>query len=289
VTTKILLSMVLFASVSAFAADGGGNGSQFQWQTPADKMELTAGLIYQDENGKLKGGGSDELSGLSERVRFEYGISEMWSTGAQLMNSNLTEKITNTPNTTKSGLADLDLFLYGRSAMGSASLRYGTDLGFSLAKHKTESNGDANISSGGLSLTPFLGYEMYNAPCTYGVRMSYKLFFGDRSYDNNGTDEKIIGPNQVTTSFFFEHDMKPMLLGAALEIINVDKTKTKISSVTTDAVGSHSAWNLKLYVPYEMGTTTILPQLNYGNWTAKASTIDSVSDLEFEIAARFQM
>ena len=83
-TSRFLVSALFVVSGSAFAADA---GSQFQHQTPADKMELTPALGYDTMTTKNVGGSKDEGTGMHQRVMFEYGISEQFSAGAILENS----------------------------------------------------------------------------------------------------------------------------------------------------------------------------------------------------------
>lgn len=291
-TSRFLVSALFAISGSAFAAEA---GSQFQYQTPADKMELTPALGYVTENYKFIGGSESKGTGMRQRLMFEYGISEQFSAGVQLENSSIDYKLTpGTTTRTQSGLKDLRAFFQGRNEMSAASLRYGISVDFGLAKNKTESNGNMNNSSGGIGLAPFVGYEMYMAPCTFGARLSYSMFMGERTHTDEtsspATEDKINGPSVLTTSFFYEHDMAPAKLGAALQIMNTSQTKTKSgTAASVDDKNSSSAYNLKLYAPYEVTPAiVILPEFNYTSYTAVPhTTYDSRGGFSLDVGARF--
>lgn len=292
-TARILLS-VLFAASATALAEGNTNGSEFQWQTPADKMELTPVFGFENSTLKKKPSGENKTSGTHERLKFEYGISEEYSTGLGLgMTSSETETTGSSTKTKVSGLEDLELFFHGRTMAGA--LRYGLDVNFGLEKLKIKSNNDRNASTGGLGLTPFIGYEMGLASgCTFGARIEYLIWAGKRKATQEGTtntDIDVTGPNALMTSVFAEHDFSPVTLGAAFQIANLEKTKTKIGSnpENTDAA-AHSYWNLKVYAPWAITPTIwLLPELNYASYTVLDKTSeDSLNSLGFDIGARFQ-
>ncbi|NJL25819.1 MAG: hypothetical protein HC902_12015 [Calothrix sp. SM1_5_4] len=166
-----LLSLLLLALTTATAH--ASNGSEYQWQTPADKMELTPELSYQSFEFKNKTSGGSDSTGLTETLKFEYGISEDYSAGAILSHSSTEIKPSGGSKRTASGLHDLGLFFHGRAPMMAGSLRYGIDTEFALAKAKMESNGDENVASGGIALAPFVGFEMGSETSTYGARLAY--------------------------------------------------------------------------------------------------------------------
>ncbi len=281
---KHVLAILVVVSGSAFAAD---NGSQYQWQTPADKWEVTPRLGLINMTNAPKVGTETKTSGMNISVKGEYGISEQFSTG--LMLSNVNYSTDTTPEFKQTGMEDLVAFFHGRSAMGGGSLRYGADLGFSLVKAENKSATESNASSGGLSVTPFVGFEMQAAPCTYGARLSYKMYTGDRSVKNPApaAEDKLSGPTTTTLSLFYEHDMAPMTLGAALEIAGQSSTEDKTTPPSTKSSGN-TLTGIKLYVPYMASESiTVLPEFKYAKATSMPSTTDSVTMWELAVGGRF--
>lgn len=283
---KHVLAFLLFASCSAFAASSGGNGSEYQWQTPADKIEVTPRLDYINRTDAPKTGSDTKVTGFHVGLLGEYGISEMFSAGLSL--SNLSYTINTTPETKKSGLEDLNVFFHGRSEMGMGSLRYGIDVGFGLAKSETKTNGDQNASSGGMSLAPFVGYEMNMAPCTYGARLSYKMFMGDRTHTNGATEEKLSGPTTTSLALFYEHDMAPMKIGAALEIEGSGSYDTKVNGTSSGKTSGETMTGVSIYAPYEINPMiTVVPAFKYAKATSMPSTTDSTTYWTLGASGRF--
>lgn len=290
---KHILALLLTVSCSAaFAAD---NGSQYQWQTPADKWEVTPKISLGSQTSTATNNGGDtktSLFGIS--VLGEYGISEMFSAGLKLSNVNNKEEMPNNGGSDKTtGLEDLGLFFHGRTAMGPGSFRFGADVGFSLSKKEVKANGDETANSGGLTLAPFVGYEISSDKCTYGARLSYKMLMGDATSTNKGTtpatESKVSAGQSTALALFYEHDMAPVTLGAALEIDSMAKIESKTGTTTTKTAG-RTVTGLKLYVPYTVNDMiTILPEFRYAQHTAKENrTIDSVSGWDLGVGARFQ-
>jgi len=295
-TTRILTSLIFAASCTAMAAES--NGSQYQWQTPADKFELTPAIKYSTATLKNKGTPSthDDFTGFGESLRGEYGISQQFSAGLLLENVSTKDKssVPNSVSTTQSGLMDPVAFFHGRSDAGGGSVRYGADLGFSLGKAKRESNGNSNNASGGISLAPFVGYEMNMGSATAGARLTYKLYTGDRSMTSEtttpATEAKISGPNVMTLGLFYEANMQPLTLGAALEVISTDKATIKITNVTPNTkTASATDLNIKIYAPYEITpTVTLLPVFDYTIRTAyDKSASEGRNGWDLGVGARF--
>lgn len=295
---KVILATLALVSFAAGAQGTASSaGSEYQHQTPVDKMEVRALLGYKMLDMKNKGGSKTEFSGLSETVAFEYGVSEMISAGLELSNSGYDIKSTpaggGAATTTKqSGLHDMVFFLNGRNAMGPGELRFGTLVNFSLGKNKQESNGNSNNASGGIGLTPFVGYEMAAGPGLVGARLSYMFWAGDRKQTdetNTPADEYTISGGSVfTTAFFYEMPMSSMTLGGALEFLAPAKSEYKLNGVKSAETNPHTETALAVYAPYYVNDmVTILPKIRYNTWTAKNSGLDSVSGWDINVGARF--
>ncbi len=289
---KHTLALFFLFSSFAFAA---GNGSEFNWQAPAGKFELKPGLDFSRATIEPKNFGDSKISGPSISISGEYGFSEMWSGGVELATDNFkTEPPAPATSTKQTGLRDPNLYIRGRVPMAGGSLRFGAELGVSLSKSITEANGDTNSASGGMSLLPYVGYEVDAAPSVYGARLSFRLPLGDRTEEDKGqtppAESKTSDGRTAAISLFYEHDMAPAKLGVALQISSTEKVEWKDSSGAISARNAgFTTAALKLYAPYEVNhQVTILPEFAYLKYTAFDTTnIDSITQWTLGLAARF--
>lgn len=288
---NVLLAVLPFVASAAMAAD---NGSQYQWQTPADRFEVTPTLGYSYEKQKYKDGTNTETSGLYESVRGEYGISDMFSVGLLLKNVNMDVKPSGEGKISQSGLVDPTLYLNGRTPLDGASLRFGLALDLGLGKAKYDSSGTAqkNAMSGGLALTPYVGYETMVGQGYLGARLSYKVWLGDRKaeIEDSSADIKYKGGNVLTPALYYEAKMDTLTLGAAVELNYVQKSKyTNGNNPEVELGNGRTTWDVALYAPYEITPDiTLLPQFTYGQWSAyDTSTIDNVNFWDVKVGARF--
>lgn len=289
---KKLLLMLMFAPGLAFAA--GGNGSEFLWQSPAGKWEVTPFLTYRSQEVQLKGGlGDIKSTGTRFGLIGEYGISEMLSTGLQVSTVSMkTENPAPAAATKSSGMEDVLLFLKGRIPVGMGSFRFGANLGFSAEKRKVKAGGDSNAASGGMSLAPFVGYEIDMAPMTFGARISHQIFTGDRTETDESvtpaTESKTTDGGDTEFALFYEHDMNPAKFGVALEITASGKEEWKSNGVTTTNASGYTLTGLRFYVPYTISEmATIIPTLKYAQFTAMPGGYDSAHILDIGVGARF--
>lgn len=293
---KTVLAMIASLSLNAMAADGGGKGSQFLYQAPVDKIQLTPALTYLSLTAKLKGAVTKlESSGYTGALRSEYGISDMFSAGATLSYTSLKNEYSPagvTASTDSKGLDDIRFFLLGRMDQAASSFRFGTDVNFSLSKSITEADSDTNRASGGISLEPFVGYEMYWNACTVGTKLAYKLYAGDRKAEDKSatptTTSDVSGGETVTWSAFYEHDMKPWTLGVSLDWESEAKDKEDTNGTVTTSAGQ-SIMTLTLYAPYEVSESlTVYPLVNYGKYTAfDTASIESANSYAVQVKGRF--
>lgn len=291
---KNLFFVLLLVPGFAFAA--ADNGSQYVWQTPAGKMEITPSLLYGKLTVEPKGGGGDtSTAGMILGVRGSYGVNEMLSVGVQLTHANLkNEYPAPTASDTSSGLGDVLLFLMGRVPVGAGHFRFGADLGIALEdKEIKNANADTNASSGGMSLTPFVAYEINMAPSIFGVKFSHELRLGDARLENKAVTPaqtyKSNGGNDTRLALFFEHDMAPARLGLALEIEASARNEWKNDAGTVvSSTSPLTNAGLRFYLPYTISeSATIVPSLKYAQYTAYPSGVDSATYIEALITARF--
>lgn len=291
---KNLFFVLLLVPGFAFAA--ADNGSEYVWQAPAGKIEITPSLLYGKLTVAPKGGGGDNTTtGTIFGVRGEYGINEMLSVGIKLAHANLkNEYPAPTASDTNSGLGDVMFFVMGRVPAATGHFRFGADLGLALENRKIKNaNADTNATSGGMSLTPFVAYEINMAPSIFGVKFSHELRLGDAKLENNAVSPsqtyKSNGGNDTELSLFFEHDIAPARLGVALEIEASARNEWKNDAGTVVSSSSPlTNAGLRFYVPYMISeAATIVPHLKYAQYTAYPSGVDSATYIEAQLQARF--
>src|SRR5205085_1715707 len=148
-------------------------------------------------------------SGLNETAKVEYGINEMFSAGISLGYSSWTAKSDPEvfPEYKIKGFVDPILFVNGRLNLADSSLRFGAAFSFSFEDNIRDASGNYNQATGGLALTPFVGYEMTVGEQTFGARLKYRLQGDTKSKDESGTTKVTSttkGNNKVTLGLFYE-------------------------------------------------------------------------------------
>jgi hypothetical protein len=269
---KIVLATMLFAGPLALA-----ESSEFQHQTDAGKWEVTPGLsweeLYVSDNPanaaapfNTNPSTSTDTTAIFANVKGEYGIMPMLSVGVKLnyeMDSiSISPSNGNDPNggtsMKASGLADPSIFVNGKNSLGSGSLRWGTNFSFSLAKHTINSSGTSeDENSGGMTLTPFVGYEMPLGNGVFGVRLKYDLLQTDRKVTNNSTafaavpgltSYSIKNGNNLVFYVFYEANLEPVILGMDAGIAQHASSKIVFSQPVfgTSDVDAHDSMVLPL-------------------------------------------
>lgn len=269
-----------------FADDSAGSNSEFIHQTEAGKFELTPGLVYGNVSASSKNGGPSVAAVTTPfSVEGEYGVNSMFSVGLTLSYASTSNKINNCPactntSTTSKGLSNPDINIVGRYPLGSGTLRFGGDLELTMTDATTDSSGNSNADSGGMTLTPFVGYEMPMGPGLLGVKVAYDLYKGDRKSDVTATDgsgtvtnETISGGNSQTYSVFYEAKVAPTFtLGAALLYTSDPGTVTKTSSASASGNDNTSSIGIQPYLTAQVAdNVAILGTLIYDTITVPSS------------------
>lgn len=305
----LILAAVASMSSLAFADDAKGSGSEYQHQAGAGKMEVTPALSYMSSTMKANTTTTSNLSKIESTATTlsaagEYGINDMFSAGLMLGYTTGSMKYSFTPtasspNTSVSGLTDLDL--YGRGRMdnvGPGSLHFGLDLAIATGNRKvdnTATSSKANASSGGMTITPAVGYEMAFGPHTVGARLAYSMLLSEAKTTTTNTgvasDSSVTGGQQVNASVFWEMPMAPVTLGAALGFVSQSATSTKAGTpaVTTGDSNSNSGVLLTLYAPWDAAPNVLLlPSLSYGHVSSMQATNESSNTgFNLNVGARF--
>lgn len=181
---------------------GGQNAVKLEVATSAPKIEL-----------KAASGGTKladlELIASPLLLSYEYGLNEKNSLGAYLNFGTSNVKTSTVGGATSeskySGMSDIHVTYKGNL---DGALHYGADLGLGMSKKKeATATKDGDNANGGLSLEPYVGYNMGN----YGVKLAYLLNM-ERTSTDQGTPEvesKTTGGNVLTLTPYYELNYGP--------------------------------------------------------------------------------
>ncbi|MES2856119.1 MAG: hypothetical protein V4692_09660 [Bdellovibrionota bacterium] len=259
-----LLAMMVIAMAFGTAnaqESSGATGSEYFHQAGAGASEVEAGLNYHlGSVSKAKTAAATDVktSGLQSLYgQYQYGINEMFAVGGRI-GYQATETDT-TPKTKTSGLQDVAVFMEGTNAMGAGNLKFGADLGIGLAKKKVGTDTDAG--TGGLSLAPYVGWDMSAGPGMLGAKLQY-TWRGERKSETAGTETATKDGNTVGLSAFYEHMMADVTLGAAL---NFDMTADQVSTTSGVSTTSkaHNTTGIDLYSMIPFAGWSLLPGLTF--------------------------
>lgn len=267
--------------------------SEYQHQAGAGKMEATPSLTYGtiDETQRVGPGGKATVTPFG--VVGEYGIDSMMSVGLELGYQMATFKQTGKQDVKIKGMTDPVLKFKSRFAAGPGVLKAGIDLALPLEKNKVEANGDQNAATGGLTATPFVGYEMAAGPGVFGARFNIDLYRGDRKTDTAGVGTTETGGMEFALTPFYEWSISPtMTLGGALSYINNAETTTKDDAAGTSKANKDNSttMGLKAYLPMTLSDGMVITPaleyatLSYGNAN---SDVSKATVLNISVAARF--
>jgi hypothetical protein len=283
----------------------GSNGSEYMYQSGAGQFNVTPAVLfnavavkYNENNTGIKDF-TGKLTSIPVSVGGEYGISQMLAIGLNLSyyssNSSFScdSSVTNCPSSTHSrGLQDPSIDLKLRNSVGVGTLRYGVDFGFSLEKAKSDKDGNSNAASGGMTYSPFVGYELPLGPGFLGARATYSIF-GDRKLkdDNNTDDTTVTGGNSLDVTAFYEANVGKITYGGALSYFSSGSSDSKIGSASSvDQKNAVSGFRGHFYMPVHFTPTiTLLPVagLMVANYTSSGATADAAASVYLGVGGRF--
>lgn len=280
-------AMLLAANVAQASAEG---VSEFHQHAAQGEIEVTPHFDYQMVTANDRtGGGKTKVNGFRLGVEGEYGIAGSMSAGVDVSYVNQTNKTEPaTTDTDTTGLDDVDLFVRGSNAMGSGRLTYGTTLGLSLGDSETETNGDSNAQSGGMSLTPYVGYEMAAGPGLWGAQVRYN-WLGERTSTSGGTETKTEGGSGFGVATFYEYDWSAEnSIGASLAYDMSGETE----SGGTKNDDNSNMLTLSIYAPMKVADKMeLIPRLDWSSLSFSEDTygIKDASAINVGAALRWHM
>ena len=304
-----IIAALGFVASSAFAETA--VKTEYFHQTAMDKNEGTAGLSYSTTKTKFTAAGAADAKAdlLPLTLRYERGLSDMFSVGAQL--GYLLSGGSNVGGTTagdsydRKGMSDLIVYMRGQYGLQSnMSLHYGLDLNASLGKAKitsdTTGRTEQTYQSGGMGLTPYVGMAYAMDANIFGLKLSTMFDLGKRKTDvataTTTTSTDYTGANTTKLALFYETAMMGGIAGAELfwAGTNTLKGNTNGTETTTTAVDQYGMYvgsntmGLNLYGAFDMNeTTTLLANLGYAWGSTFPTGVDSSNTWNLGVAGRF--
>ena len=282
---KMLALVLPFAMSTVALAEGSssfGTTSQYMHQTDAGVFEVTPAFGMDWTTWKFKSPASGGTAAKDAKdsknvlsVMGEYGITEMLSVGAKFAYEN--DNMTQDPNlTSRKGMTDHHIFLNGRTGEGPGQFRFGGDLSFATGKGNVDANGNGNLQSGGMALTPYVAYEMMLGNGLAGIRVAYDIVKTERTYNK---DVKLTDGNSGKYALFYEMNMMPVVWGFDLALNTYAASKAKITGQST--VGQNNAYSdfeVATYAAWEFSPgMTLLPKIGYGSSVAGPRYVEAAN------------
>lgn len=289
------VAAIAFAGLTVAHAQSPVNSEKF-WQAPADQNTFTPGLTYGANKLKMKGADEEKVTGPTLDFAYERGINEMLSAGASIGYIS-TSNDDGTNESDNKGVSDLKAFLKGQKAfVEGSSFHFGATLSASLVDAEVDKNGDANGTTGGMALTPYVGYQWMAGTGVFGLKLSHDLYKGEREIDNKALNADVTeeGAEATTFAVFYEMPFTGGLVGFEAHYIttaDVD-TETKVGATTTkDTTDGLKYIGLGVYPRFEVNeSTTIIGSISYDmlqNDEINNADVDSGNILQIGVAGRF--
>ena len=274
-----------FGGLAQAASDTGG--SEYFHQAAGGANEITPMFSYANGIQKMNDGTADtKTNGIKNLgVQYEYGINEMLSVYGNIGYGSV--GVDRSGSSTASGLNDLNLGVKGTSAMGMGSLRYGLNLNLPFEKAKVDGGGRAtNASTGGLGLTPYVGYDMVAGPGMWGARLSYNYKF-NRSYDYGSYNPTVTGGSVLGLGTFYEFNVAEMIFGGKLQY-DIAQDTTIGRQNASDLTGpTGNIFTAGLYTRINVGPGNLLAGIDYGMLAGnKPSGTDSIMNSVINVGYR---
>jgi hypothetical protein len=276
---KMIIGLVSLLGAYAFAEDNANPvTSEFQHQANAGVWEVTPGMSFGNFKTNYGSGNTLQLSSstdamTSEFIKGEYGINEMFAVGVQLAYQ--TDNITYSPSqaggtaiTKIDGMNDPVIYFLGRNDVGYGSIHYGLNFDFAVDKGQINTT-SMNEASGGLTFTPFVGYEFGIGPGILGAKASYDIRT-NRSYEdnrgNNGTSSLTLKDGQAFTIMaFYEWNLDPVVWGLDLGLVNRTADHFTENGKSGSLNNGSNNFNISTYANWTViPMVHILPSIGYG-------------------------
>lgn len=287
---SIFLAALSFIGMTAHAATP--VQSEYFYQTDVDRHQVTPELGYETSRIDPETGSSTDVTTSVLNVKYEYGLLDMLSMGAQIGYANAVND--RGPTTVdERGLTDLLLFARARQAfIEQQSLHYGATLNVSLGDREEDVDGnDFDVQSGGIGLAPYVGYQWLVGANTIGVNVSTEFDLVDRTVEESTAgvpnDVERTGGNTSTLSGFWESPIPNGLLGIAL-YYNAVNTLEETDEGATATIDGENNVGAQVYVPYYFNeASTFIGSADYSVGVGDQAEVDSSDAFLLNVAGRF--
>ncbi len=258
--------------------------SEYFYQAPTDANVFTPGVEYTSSTTKIKGvSNAQKLTGPTLNLTYERGITEDFAAGLTVGYANQSvEAAGSTKSQTSSGLTDLNIFAKGAMAFTEgSSAHYGVNLVAALENQKVETSGDTNAATGGMYISPYIGYQWAVGAGAVGTRLSTELLKTAKSERNNVTTTTEEGTTTQLTGFYEMKMDTTKIDFEARYTLNADK-KDKETGFKTGVPNYIGLAVIPTFAINE--STTVLGSLSYDKiLDSKISEETSTGTQEYEI------
>lgn len=274
------------------------SASYYLHQPSAGQFDLTPSLVltqmkYEVEDGDMEYDMVSSLIGLG--IGFDYGISDMFSIGANLNYGEGTVKVDECPSgftcndRDQGGLEDPSINAKLKLKAGPGAFRFMAKLSMATEDHKVKSNGDSNLASGGTTGNLQAGYEVKTELNAFGGLVGYDVYQSDRDAKSGDTKYKSEGGNNLNAAIFAEHASKNLIFGGALTYFLSAESKNKVNGTSAKAKDDFDIIALEGYMPIRAADNVLLtPKITLGKVKYKSSeTVDDATVVMLGGEARF--
>ena len=288
------LSMISLATAFAVNAETTGTTagvqSEYFYQTDADKVQANANLGYTSQTAKT-GATKNETTKTILNLNYERGLNEMISVGGTIgYVTGKSDTVLTTDADTK-GLDDVKLFVKGQNSFAAgSSLNYGATFNASLGKKEIKTDSES-VNSGGMGLTPYVGYQMLMGSMVLGTKLQTALNVGKAKWEDSSntptTSYDVTGGNRSMLSVFTEGNVGTGLIGGELGWWGDNTLKVESSSGGGEVAGE-TGYSLTGYTRWDLTPqATLIGKLSYESALSDHTGIDSSDTFGMNIGGRF--
>lgn len=281
--------------------------SEYFYQTAADKNQGTVAVDYMDSTTKRKNPSTyaDYKKSLTPlTLRYERGLTEEWSVGAQLGyllggKGDMSGSTAGDSYDIK-GMSDLVVYMRGQHGIQSnMSIHYGLDLGYSLGKAKTKATTaggttESTYQTGGIGITPYVGVAYAMDSHIFGARLTTGFDLGDRKLDNEDatgtTSSKVSGMHTTKLAAFYETAALSGIVGAELSYSGTStlKSKTETNPATETRTAQQNMMGIHAYGAWDVNEmATVLGNVGYDWNVSDTEYLGDTKAMSVGVAGRF--
>lgn len=267
--------------------------SEYFYQTEANKNEATPELGYTSSTSKPVDKNLKEATTKNTllSVTYERGLNDVWAFGGTL--GYVTGKFDNgTTETDNKGLDDVQLFVKGMNSLTpGTAYNFGATLNYSLGKKEVKAT-EESVNSGGVLLTPYLGYQYLIGNAVIGTKLQTTFHVMPSKIDYRtttpATEEELTGGNRSILTGFYETTAAGATWGGEVGYWGTSTTESKVASTTNKfpgetgyTVGGYTRWDVT-------PQATFVGKLSWENQLSNHNeAIDSTNVIDLNLGGRF--